>query len=525
MEHRKLRQLLSLATLILAMITLALFHANRVQAAQVSINGTSATNAVITDANDKTVAHTMQLPDWQTYTVSYNWSIPNDVTIASGDTATFQLPNNIAPVTDLSIPIEDNSGNSVGTFKIDKGASSGTLTFNQVFDTDTVDRQGTLKFYVNGTTADDSDNQFSVNKYGWISGYDSNNVPDQLTWNIALDSSGQKLTNVKLVDTLGDGQTFVDGSVIAATGHYTNGQFVSTGTINPKVTVSGKTITMSFDQIDSAVNLTYLVNVTPTDTTNGNSWGNSVAMTCDEGGGGTVSSSHKIEWGGLGTGNAEVGTGSVVLKNTNTQNGAPVADTEFSLYDASGNLLKSNLVTDTNGEITVPNLTVGSYYFVQTKVPSNFTLNPTKLSFTISPDKTTSVSIENTDPPATTPNETPTVVDPPEGSNGFESNLTTTADPVDPSDPSAAVQTRTTQTPIFIGEPILIGDSGPELTPVYHTYNNDPDDTEELIFPSQKSSKLPKTGNDSSDGILETIAGIIIMIILGSEYILWKSSH
>lgn len=568
MKHRQIAHIISIIVVFLATFTIALFQTNQAKAVSVSISGADASSAVITDLNGKTVDHSTSLPDWQTVSLSYKWSIPNDVQIANGDTTTFTLPSNVKANTDLNIPITDSAGNSVGTFSITKDAQVGTLTFSKEYTTDTENRQGTLQFYVCGTKADSSDQNFSVNKYGWISSYNSQDVPTQLTWNIALNSAGQKLTNVTLTDTLGADQAFVPNSVVANTGYYSNGQFISTGTITPNVSISGNTMKISFAKIDSAINLIYLAQVTPDANSQNVSWNNDVSMTCDQGNGVSTSSSHKIEWGGVGSGSGQVGTGNVVLTNTNSQTSVPIANSVFDLYDDNGKIVKSNLTTDQKGQISLTGLPTGNYYFLQTKTPTNYTLNTQKFPFTISDTKTATVFVTNTDPPATTDPSTPdpapvgppattdpsnpdpapvdppattdpitpdpTPVDPPLITDPTDPNAPTDpidsqpVIPVDPSSPSAggssSANTPKMENAIFVGDPIVLGDPPTtQAKPVYYA-TTDNDSYRSQVFPSKKMTRLPQTGNDKNDSFLQSIVGVIILFIIGSEYLFWKKS-
>lgn len=560
MKHRQIVNVISLLTVFFATLTIALFQVDQTKAATVTISGADSTSAMITDLNGKKIDHATSIPDWQTVSLSYQWSIPNSTQIASGDTATFTLPSNVAANANLQVPIKDNVGNSVGTFAISKGAQVGTLTFSQEFTTDTQNRSGTLQFYVNGTKADSSDQNFSVNKYGWISGYDAQNVPNELTWNIALDSSGQELTNVTLVDTLGPDQTFVANSIVAHTGYYSNGQFVNTGVITPVVSVSGNTIKMSFAKISSAVNLTYTAQVAPDASAQNVSWNNDVTMTCDQGGGVSTSSSHKIEWGGVGSGNGELGQGSVILTNTDAKDGAPIANSTFDLYDNNEKVVKTNLTTDSKGQINVADLPAGNYYFLQTKTPANYTLNDQKFPFTITSGKVATVLVTNLDPPTTQPVDPtdpdpvdppttvdptdPDPVDPPVTVDPTDPPVVvdpSTPEPVDPSDPSAGQpvlpDTSTdsdnyntgnehkVQNAIFVGDPIVIGDPpvSSRPTPVYYASSNN-DSFRSRVFPSRTTGNLPQTGNDKSDSFLQSVVGIIILFIIGSEYLFWKKS-
>ncbi|MEC1343767.1 SpaA isopeptide-forming pilin-related protein, partial [Bacillus subtilis] len=66
---------------------------------------------------------------------------------------------------------------------------------------------------------------------------------------------------------------------------------------------------------------------------------------------------------------------------------------EFNLTDANGKVLKSGLVTDDKGQITVHGLKAGEYQFVETKAPKDYELDQTPISFKITNTDTKTVEI------------------------------------------------------------------------------------------------------------------------------------
>ncbi|MFW8052877.1 SpaA isopeptide-forming pilin-related protein [Vagococcus fluvialis] len=84
--------------------------------------------------------------------------------------------------------------------------------------------------------------------------------------------------------------------------------------------------------------------------------------------------------------------GSVILRKTDQENSQLVlSGAEFSLYKESGELVKSSLVTDNQGEIRVENLDPGNYYFTETKAPVGYELSNISYPFVINENETSEV--------------------------------------------------------------------------------------------------------------------------------------
>ncbi|WP_115753785.1 SpaA isopeptide-forming pilin-related protein [Listeria kieliensis] len=66
---------------------------------------------------------------------------------------------------------------------------------------------------------------------------------------------------------------------------------------------------------------------------------------------------------------------------------------EFSLLDADGKTIKTNLTTDKNGLIIVKDLEPGNYSFVETKAPTGYKLDKTPVAFTITEKQAEMVSV------------------------------------------------------------------------------------------------------------------------------------
>lgn len=76
------------------------------------------------------------------------------------------------------------------------------------------------------------------------------------------------------------------------------------------------------------------------------------------------------------------GTGAVGLYKVDAQTGAYLAGAQFALYRSDGTCI-GTYTTDSNGYLKVQNLAYGSYYFVETKAPENYVLDPDYVRFTL----------------------------------------------------------------------------------------------------------------------------------------------
>ncbi|MEG0704760.1 MAG: SpaA isopeptide-forming pilin-related protein [Carnobacterium sp.] len=87
---------------------------------------------------------------------------------------------------------------------------------------------------------------------------------------------------------------------------------------------------------------------------------------------------------------------SVTLKKTAKESNESLAGAVFELQDETGTPLESALTTDVNGTLTLQDLKVGSYQFVETKAPTGYKLDETPLTFEIKKGQTESVEVAMT---------------------------------------------------------------------------------------------------------------------------------
>ncbi|MDT7013711.1 collagen binding domain-containing protein [Levilactobacillus namurensis] len=306
------------------------------QAAAVSVTGLQNSDATVTDTTGKSVSG--DFSGWENYQVNYHWSLATGTPVANGDTATVTLPNGLTADSTLNLPLKDQTGQTIGTFTIQEGATTGTITFNGQSTTDST-LAGTLAVYSRGTSkVMDTQNNWTINKIGWIANSAADGQPTLLTWNVAFNAASKPLGDVTITDDLGSNQTYVPGSVIATEGTYdSTGAFVGNGQqITPVVTKNGNQLTFLFQNVDTAVNMTY--NATPTVTGTGQVWANTSAIS----GGATGNVSAQVAWGGTGSANETAATSS---STSDPQPTDPVTSSSSSTKDPATDPASSSSTT------------------------------------------------------------------------------------------------------------------------------------------------------------------------------------
>ncbi|EOA3011348.1 SpaA isopeptide-forming pilin-related protein [Enterococcus faecalis] len=88
--------------------------------------------------------------------------------------------------------------------------------------------------------------------------------------------------------------------------------------------------------------------------------------------------------------------GNVILTKTDEKTGEVLKDAVFELQDKDGNPLRSGLMTDETGEISVNDLAPGDYQFIETKAPTGYDLDNTPVTFTIEKGQTEAVKVSMT---------------------------------------------------------------------------------------------------------------------------------
>ncbi|EEO6590134.1 collagen binding domain-containing protein [Listeria monocytogenes] len=89
-------------------------------------------------------------------------------------------------------------------------------------------------------------------------------------------------------------------------------------------------------------------------------------------------------------------TGTVVLTKKDSATNAKLADATFELRNEGGTVVRENLVTDDNGEISVADLAPGDYKLIETKAPTGYQLDAAPVHFTIDFNQTEAANVTKT---------------------------------------------------------------------------------------------------------------------------------
>ncbi|MCT3574034.1 SpaA isopeptide-forming pilin-related protein [Levilactobacillus brevis] len=369
----------------------------------------------------------------QSYKVSYKWAIKDGIPITSGDTAVVSLPNGVYAASDMVISIPDDTGREVGVFTIKSGEASGVITFTNASAAPATNRAGTLNFAVKaGESSGNNVQSNKIAKQGIILESDAQGRPTKLRWTIYAAQAGKDANDAVLTDTMGPGQTYIEGSATAERGQLMpTGVFVGSSNVKPSVAVSGSQLTITVPGVTNAARVTY--DTTPTNFDQ-NGWENSVTFNGQK-------SDSTIAWGGSAIGGGtqpDTATGSVVLTKTDPE-GKVLAGAVYTLKKADGTVVATGLKTDEQGKITYEKLEPGAYEFIETAAPSGYQVSEKPVTFTIVANQTAAVSVTAQDDPLKENPGTTTPTEPENPTNPTEPSNPGTTPPTKPENPGTTV--------------------------------------------------------------------------------------
>ncbi|MDH6365125.1 pilin isopeptide linkage protein/LPXTG-motif cell wall-anchored protein [Enterococcus sp. PF1-24] len=97
--------------------------------------------------------------------------------------------------------------------------------------------------------------------------------------------------------------------------------------------------------------------------------------------------------------NPSVKLGEVTLKKVDSKTGEVLAGAEFELRNAKGEVIRTGIVTDKNGLVTLKDLAVGEYQLVEVKAPKGYLLDSTPIRFSITADQVSEMQLTKENQP------------------------------------------------------------------------------------------------------------------------------
>ena len=176
---------------------------------------------------------------YATNILKYHVDFPDDIVINNGDTVTVTLPKEMTLPTKYQFDVTNPEGIVIGKAVADSAKNTIVTTFNDYFKQKPLNKSMNLELSVKWTALIKPDNEYTISIDGTTIKYHSSNTVDQpdpkraiakwgtqekddpsiIDWTIQLNYgylwSKQVLTDYQLIDTLGEGQTFIDGSLRA----------------------------------------------------------------------------------------------------------------------------------------------------------------------------------------------------------------------------------------------------------------------------------------------------------------------
>lgn len=174
--------------------------------------GLDANSAVVKDSNGNVIQPGTPLPEDQKYTVNYLWSIPDGVTVNTGDTLTFYVPSNVKITEDDTFPMTNAYGMKIGTTSIAAGATSGQTVLNYMLTLTPKNRKGHIMIDAMGTVPGGTETTLAPVSVGKSASWVDPSNPTAINWTVDVLATGHSVKNPVIVDTLSSNQTYVEGS-------------------------------------------------------------------------------------------------------------------------------------------------------------------------------------------------------------------------------------------------------------------------------------------------------------------------
>lgn len=220
MNHQRwLYLLLVLITILSQVIYAPTMPAAAATGKEVAVTGLTGVDAL--DESDQPITDSANWTDTESKTIKYKWTIADGIVVNDGDYTTFTLPAGTVFSDDVTNgTLKTATGEVVGYFNATKGATTGTITFNDYFSKYTVSRAGTLQFLASGTKAGTQANGLLL-KNGWGINPNDQGFSTEMQWQLSFGPDPNEttqvidtaLTNVVLVDKIDAGNQTLNSAI------------------------------------------------------------------------------------------------------------------------------------------------------------------------------------------------------------------------------------------------------------------------------------------------------------------------